>query len=372
MKIHVIGTRGWSYAGMEDLVRELGPRFVHDGDAVTIHAWATAETRAAGIREDVQNGVRRIFHTPGKGKYSGQFVVAIKSAWSAARSDCDVIYCAFIQNGIYMWLPRLFGKHILSNVDGIMWKDPKWPSGFRQLFFPLGAYTTVLFSNRTITDSYHMQQLYRNKFGLDMDWVGYGCSEEVPAKEHIELCDRYPDGYYLIMSRMTPHNLTDLMVDGFIRSGSKKHLVLAGHTAESEWFRALKSRSEGHAVTFLGLVRDQALLTQIILNARAYLHGHSLGGINPALVRVVGLGKPVLCIDTLFNREVVEAPAGKLQAITFQRNSDDVARAIGQFEADEARYMLDSSELGKTIRREMSWQRIYEQYRRQIELCLQG
>ena len=63
MKIQVIGTRGWSYAGMEDLIRELGPRFIRDGHQFLIHAWATDETIKAGIKSDlIQNGVKRIFH----------------------------------------------------------------------------------------------------------------------------------------------------------------------------------------------------------------------------------------------------------------------------------------------------------------------
>ena len=370
MKIEVIGTRGWSYAGMEDLVREIGPRFVRDGHEFTIHAWANDDTLAKCIKTDVNNGIRRIFHSTNKGKYSGQFIVAVKSSWAAARSDCDVIYCAFIQNGIYMWLPRLFGKRILSNVDGIMWKDPKWPWGFRQIFFPLGAYLTFLFSNKTITDSYHMQDTYRRKFRLNLDWVGYGCAEKVPNRIEIDLCREYPQGYYLVMSRITPHNLTDLIIEGFIKSGSERQLLLAGHVPNSSWFRKLKKMSMGHNIRFLGLVSDQDMLTQIILNSKAYFHGHSLGGINPALVRVVGLGKPVLCIDTIFNREIVKDINNRLQAICFQRNSDNVSDAIKEFEHNEKKYEAEALSLGAAVRQHMSWEVIYQKYKSLIETSL--
>ncbi|MFM8857503.1 MAG: glycosyltransferase [Actinomycetota bacterium] len=368
MDIEVIGTRGWSYAGHEDLIRELGPRFVRDGDTFTIHAWATEETIAKGITSDViDGGVRRIFHSTREGKFSGQFFIAWKSSWAAARSNCDVIYCAFIQNGIYMWLPRLFGKRVLSNVDGMMWRDPKWPWGFRQVFFTVGAYLTRLFSNKTITDSIHMQELYRRKFHLNLDWAGYGCSAELEPKRDIDLAQEYPEGYYLIMSRITPHNLTDLLVEGFIKSGSPRQLLIAGHLPESDWFESLQQMAAGKRVRFLGLIKDQEYLTQVILNSRAYLHGHSLGGINPALVRVTGLSVPVMCIDTIFNREVVEAPNHRLQAICFNRNSDDVARAIREFEQNEAHRVAEAQSLGTKVRQTMSWDRIYDQYRTLLE-----
>jgi glycosyltransferase involved in cell wall biosynthesis len=370
MKIEVIGTRGWSYAGAEDLVRELGARFVRDGHSFTIHAWATQETIAKRIKSDEQGKVERIFHTTIPGKYTGQLLVAIKSTWAAAFSDCDLVYYSFIQNGIYSWFPRVMGKKILINVDGMMWKDPKWPLVFRHLFFPIGAYLCILFGNKVITDSYHMQQLYRKRFKINIDWVGYGCSPVVPEKKEIDLAGKYSEGYYIIMSRITPHNLTDILIEGFIQSKSESHLVLAGHMPDNRWFCALKKRAEGHKITFLGLVRDQDYLSQILLNARAYLHGHSLGGINPALVRVVGLDKATICVDTVFNREVVEYPNNKLQAVLFQKNADSVANGIKEFENREEYHVNEAKILGAKVRETMSWGIIYEKYKALFESIL--
>jgi glycosyltransferase involved in cell wall biosynthesis len=173
------------------------------------------------------------------------------------------------------------------------------------------------------------------------------------------------------MSRMTPHNLTDIIVDGFLRSNTKSHLVLAGHIPDNEWFRNLKKNSDQGNVTFLGLVRDQDYLTQILLNSRAYLHGHSLGGINPALVRVTGMDKPVICVDTVFNREVVESPNNKLQACVFLKNSDSVAKAINDFERNEVYYNSEAKVLGAKVRETMSWEIIYQHYKKLFESSFQ-
>lgn len=363
MKIAVIGTKGWSYAGHEDLVRELGLRFVRDGHDFIIHAWAQKKNKTYDLENDViQNGVKRIFHKTSDGKFLGQMIVAIKSSVSVAFSDCDLVYYAFIQNGIYSWIPRLFGKKVASNVDGIMWKDPKWPIIFRHIFFPLGAYLTFFFSNKTITDSFHMHELYKKKFKINIDWIGYGCDNKVPEKREIDLVSLHPNGYYLIMSRITPHNLTDIMIEGFLKSGSNKNLVIAGYRPNNSWFREIEKKCKSKNVSFLGLISDQNYLTHIILNCYAYLHGHSLGGINPALVRVCGLDKPVICIDTIFNREVVEYPNNKLQAVVFNKNCLSVAEAIQKFESNEEVYEREAKDLGNRIRTSMSWEKIYKQY----------
>jgi glycosyltransferase involved in cell wall biosynthesis len=147
-------------------------------------------------------------------------------------------------------------------------------------------------------------------------------------------------------------------------------LLVAGHTPDTPWFNEMKKRAEGKNVTFLGLVKDQEYLTQIILNARAYLHGHSLGGINPALVKVTGMDKAAICIDTVFNREVVEYPNNKLQACLFDKNPGSVSKAIHEFEKSEDYYVQEAKILGQTIRKTMSWENIYQQYNKFIKELL--
>ena len=370
MKIACIGSRGYpaSYASAEDMVREFGPRFVRDGDEFTVHCWETDESRAKGIKEDIYNGLKRVFHSTPRGKISGQFFVALKSSFHAAKSDCDIVFYIFVNSAIFSWIPRLAGKKIFVNIDGIMWKDPKWLWGVRHIFFPAAAYLSIMMG-KAITDSYHMQEIYKKYFRVKIDWAGYGCSNNHPQRKDTEFTREFPQGYYLIMSRITPHNLTDVMVDGFIQSGSKSQLLIAGHTPDTPWFRTMRARAEGRNVTFLGLVRDQSELNQLILHARAYLHGHSLGGINPALVRVTGMDTPAICVDTVFNREVVETPNRRLQACVFQKNPDSVAAAIRKFESNEMNCRSDAAELGQTIRSTMSWEIIYQQYKHYFEEC---
>jgi glycosyltransferase involved in cell wall biosynthesis len=373
MKIHLIGARGFpiSYASAEDIAREFGPRFVRDGHEFTVHGWASDESESRSNAPDTVEGIRRVFHkTPG-GKISGQFFVALKASIAAARSDADLVFYMFVNSGIFGWIPRLAGKKVVVNINGIMWKDPKWPWGVRHIFFVGGVYFLHLVANRIVTDSRHMQELYRNTFRLSVPWIGYGCREDRPEPTALPASFQRDAGYYLIMSRITPHNLTDIMVDGFLESSSASHLFVAGHTPDTAWFHEMRERSEGDRVTFLGLVRDQALLTQMIIDARAYLHGHSLGGINPALVRVTGLGTPAICVDTVFNREVVQDPCESLHANVFEKSPASVAAAIDAFEAHEDRNREKAAALGAEIRTSMSWETIYQSYRTAFEECFE-
>jgi len=371
MKIACIGARGYpvSYASAEDMVREFGPRFVRDGHEFTVHGWATKNTIKNNINYDKYKEIKRVFHkTPG-GKISGQFFVALKASIHAAFSDSDIIFYIFVNSAIFSWIPRLSGKKIFINIDGIMWKDPKWPWGIRHIFFPLASYLSI-FLGKAITDSLNMKNLYKKKFGVNIDWAGYGCEKNKPEIEEFDFGRQFDNGYYIVMSRITPHNLTDIIVDGFIQSNTKSHLVIAGHTPNSIWFNNLNKRANGKNVTFLGLVENQTFLTQLLLHAKAYIHGHSLGGINPALVRVTGMSVPAICVDTVFNREVVESPNNKLQALLFSKSSKSVAESIKKYEGDEELYNKMAIELGKVIRETMNWEIIYQQYKKYMKELL--
>ncbi len=67
---------------------------------------------------------------------------------------------------------------------------------------------------------------------------------------------------------------------------------------------ATKSRTRAHRCACSGGIYDHELLDQLYANARTYIHGHSVGGTNPSLLRAMGAGAPVLAFDCEFNREV--------------------------------------------------------------------
>ena len=69
----------------------------------------------------------------------------------------------------------------------------------------------------------------------------------------------------------------------------------------------LRSIAAGDSrISMIGHVSDQNVLRELWCNCHAYLHGHTVGGTNPALLRAMGYGSAVLASDTVFNREVLE------------------------------------------------------------------
>jgi len=100
----------------------------------------------------------------------------------------------------------------------------------------------------------------------------------------------------------------------------------------------------------VGAIYDRELLDQLYANARSYIHGHSVGGTNPSLLRAMGAGAPVLAFDCEFNREVTANRA------FFWSDADSLATVLDEIAEGEAEEQLaEFSQAGR--------QRIAEQYR---------
>ncbi|HZK77485.1 MAG TPA: glycosyltransferase, partial [Gemmatimonadaceae bacterium] len=92
-------------------------------------------------------------------------------------------------------------------------------------------------------------------------------------------------------------------------------------------------------------------------NCFAYVHGHSVGGTNPSLLKAMGFGNCILALDTVFNHEVL-ADGG----LFFPRDSAVLAQMMRDLEADPAR-VAELRRMGpERIRTNYTWEKIAAQY----------
>jgi glycosyltransferase involved in cell wall biosynthesis len=104
-------------------------------------------------------------------------------------------------------------------------------------------------------------------------------------------------------------------------------------------------------------VHDQELLTDLWFHSGVYVHGHSVGGTNPALLQALGTGAPTLAFDTPYNREVLRDDA-RLFGEDPVDLRDAVAAAI-----DDAVEGVDDRDMGRSIiRSRYTWEAVSRAY----------
>jgi glycosyltransferase involved in cell wall biosynthesis len=104
-------------------------------------------------------------------------------------------------------------------------------------------------------------------------------------------------------------------------------------------------------------VSDSEHVKELHCNCYGYIHGHSVGGTNPALLKALGYGNLVLALDTPFNRQVMER-----HGILFKNDADDLASKL-QFVDDQPQVAeRHRRQATQRILEEYTWDHITDQY----------
>ena len=150
---------------------------------------------------------------------------------------------------------------------------------------------------------------YLETYDASTAFIPYGAPtpDSAPVERLRGLYGVRPQGFYLIVARMEPENHVLEMVRGYAGvEGALPLLVVGGAPYASEYQRRVAvAAAADPRVRLLGSLWDQQVLDALYANCAAYLHGHSVGGTNPSLLRAMGAGTPVVAIDVAFNREVL-------------------------------------------------------------------
>lgn len=357
MKIAIIGSRGYPYvySGYETFVKELAERLVDRG--IEVHVYCHKNLFSKFPKQ--VNGVHLHYIPTIETKSLSQLIHSFFSLLHATFSSADVLLVVNAANGPLGWIPKITGKKTLINVDGLEWLRPKW-KGLGAKYFYFAARTATRLYDRIITDAEEMRQVYLREFNKDSTVIAYGA----PARGtgEFQLPERFgltKDGYYLIVGRLIPDNNADLIIEGFLRSGSEKVLVIVGDVPyKDEYADQVKSKGSDR-VKFLGYITDSRELMSLYRNCFAYLHGHKFGGTNPTMLKAMSADCAILALNTPFNQEML---ANGQFGVFFDESPASVCDVIEKVEAESQTIPLLRSTVAKGLTEKYDWDHITDTY----------
>jgi glycosyltransferase involved in cell wall biosynthesis len=344
------------FTGFETAFGEIAPRLVQAGHEVTIYCRASHFPPELRVKEF--NGVRlKYVASPGGKNLSGIVATLLASLHALVFGRYDLFFFVNVGMGHHAALCRLFGARVVMNVDGLDWKRAKW-GPLARAYFRSAAHSAIRFCHELITDAEAMRRIYVEEFRKETTMIAYGAYVE--SSERPDLVKQFgvsPGDYYLIASRLIPENHADVIIEGFLKSGTARRLVIAGGANyDSPFHRRLRELATD-TVIFTGHIHDQSVIKELHCNCFAYVHGHSVGGTNPSLLKAMGYGNCVLALDTVFNREVLEDTG-----LFFSRDPNDLAALMRKVEADPSLVSDLQRRAPARIREHYSWDKVSRQY----------
>lgn len=346
IRLAILGTRGIParYGGFETFADQLSSRLACRGIDVTVVCPAESDRS-----DDSINGVRRRYvKFPKLGKYSQMAWDA--KCFTATRHGFDVVYMLGVGGAYAAWIPRIFGTRVWINPDGLEWKRSKftWP---QRAYLRVVEGLSVLFATRLIADAGAMATYLRRRYPgrRRISTIAYGAdvADGEPESQLIGEWGLTPGDYSIVVCRLEPENHVLEIIEGYERSLSPFPLVILGDTENPNAYVLQLLTHRSARIRFLGTVFDREKLTALRFHARAYIHGHSVGGTNPSLLEAMACSNLVIAHDNAFNREVL-GDSG-----VFFTAREDLAGLINQ---------VDDGNLDAKMRGQLAAQRVREIY----------
>ena len=362
LKVCILGAKGYPYVygGYDTMVKELGERLQKKEVDVRVYCHRSLfKERPAEV-----NGIKLIYTPAIESKSLTQLSHSFVSMLHACFSDVDVIFVVNSANGPFGILSRLFRKPTAINVDGLEWLRPKW-KGFGSKYFFWASKMATKFYDQVINDSDEMRRIYLELFQKDSKVIAYGANPSFESDvKKLKKWSLERESYYLIVGRLIPDNNADLIISGFVKSGSNRKLIIVGDVPYKDpYVDNLKAISDPRLL-FTGYVKDPEELKALYHNAYAYFHGHEFGGTNPAMLKALGYGCAILALNTAFNQEMLQN--GK-HGWYFEKSAKAVTEIIGKTENSPKDLDLLRQTARDGLTKKYNWDHVTDQYLRVFE-----
>jgi glycosyltransferase involved in cell wall biosynthesis len=284
-----------------------------------------------------------------------------------AASRSGVCLVLGYNSAVFLPYLRFNNRKVITNMDGIEWRRPKWNIGIRAWFW-VNEWIAAWTSHRLIADHPRIaDHLATRRSRTSTTMIPYGGDPILQASDaYIRAIGLEPNGYIISIARIEPDNSILEIVEAFSRRPRGAKLVVLGDIDNSIPYHRAVRAAAGADVLLTGAIYDQATVEALRFHARAYIHGHMVGGTNPSLVAALAAGNAVIARDNEFNRWT----AG--DAAVYFNSIDSCDKLIDRILRDDEVVKCMQIYAHARAASQFAWSDILGAYERELIALLQG
>lgn len=358
MKIAILGSRGVPnrYGGFEEMAAQVAGHWSASHD-VTIY---TVSDHPEKCEEYNGAKVVHIYNPENNLGLAGQFIYDLFCILHVRRQKPDVILqLGYTTSAIWSFLwPKKIPTVV--NMDGIEHKRAKY-KGPLASFLRWSEKRAIKGATALVADNEGIASYLQGKAkGTPISTITYGAT--VPAEIGIEWAQQLftehgrstkPGSYLLHVGRIQPDNHIKEFLAAAATSGIPTVAIGDYTTLYGQKLKADFSRFPN--ILFAGTVYCKNTLNALRAHCLYYIHGHSAGGTNPALLEAMACQAYVLAHDNTFNRSTLGGHG------EFWSNTGDLAKLLAS-PVDKEGHKKTTEEALKKIQEHHQWSSIASQY----------
>lgn len=329
MEVMIVGTRGVpaKHGGFETFAEDLSLFLASRGHHVTVYCQTN---RTAGRAEDVWSQVHRVV-IPSGNHPLGTIAYDWATTMHSSRRKGVVLTLGY-NTAVFSLMYRVRSLPNLMNMDGIEWKRAKWSIPQRAWLW-FNEWAGARFANHLVADHPEIaQHLRRHTPAEKITVIPYGADAVTTAPtEFLAGYGLKSKRYYLLIARPEPENSILEIVRAFSADPVGDPLIVLGsYSGKGNGYRQQVLDSAGPRVHFVGAIYDREVVRALRFHAKAYIHGHRVGGTNPSLVESLAAGNAIIAQDNRFTRWV----AG--EGAKFFKDTQDLKEILSFLEQNPA------------------------------------
>ena len=305
-KIAIIGTNGVpsKYGGFETLVENLVDKLSYKFKFSVVCSSLTNDKSLKTYKNS------KLLYVPLKANGWQSIPFDIISILITIRNHDKVLILGasgcLILPFLYMYRHKL-----IFLFGGLDWKRSKW-NFLAKKILKISESIGINISNTLISDNVGIQKYTKETYGKDSHLIEYGGDQAFIVKPGNDHYLKYPflkNDYALCVARIQKDNNLEMIMESF-NEKIKFPLVIIGNWKFSIYGHELKKKYKNvKNIIMLDAIYEPVALNVLRSNCRIYIHGHSCGGTNPALVEAMFLKIPVFAHGNIYNRETTNNSA---------------------------------------------------------------
>lgn len=253
---------------------------------------------------------------------------------------------------------KLFKVKVVTNIAGLEWSRNKWGKIARLTLKALEK-LAIKYSDHIIADNKGISDYIIGEYGKQSKVIAYGGDHlplELATSNELEsLKNKYKipfdtsDSYIAVARCQSDNNIEEILLS--FSHLKNKNIIFVSNWEVSDYGEKIKKQFEGFSnICLIGPIYDLRELTVLRMVAKAYIHGHSAGGTNPALVEAMWCGLSCYCFDNVFNRNTTNHRAG------YWRNQNELKFLLENENENE-------NEMTVIAKSQYTWQHIVTEYK---------
>jgi glycosyltransferase involved in cell wall biosynthesis len=350
-KIAIIGTNGIpaKYGGFETLVEFLAEYLSNEFD-ITVYC----SSKFQDDKVKSYKGVNLCYINLSANGWQSILFDFLSLSYSYKKFDKVLILgCS---GSLFQPFFRSFKHKFIMNLGGLDWQRSKW-NYLTRLYLKVSERLGVKFSGQIVSDNEGIKDYILSEYAISSSVIAYGGDQVFKVLPEQDDCDKYKfleKPYAFTVARIQPDNNIELLCNSF-NEGSLFPLVIVGNWNNSSYGIEIKKKYQNKVnLELLDAIYDQRDLNLIRSNCFIYLHGHSAGGTNPALVEAMNLELPIIAFDNVFNRYTTK---GRAKYFTDTISLQSIIKTINANELKQ-----NAADMYAIAKSEYYWSLICEKY----------